>query len=50
MVREHQTRNLEIPDRRFAPSGMTEQLSQLVAFVTASARLAFADPGLSGFC
>jgi len=24
MVRKHQTRNLEIPDRRFASSGMTE--------------------------
>jgi hypothetical protein len=23
MVRKHQTRNLEIPDRRFASSGMT---------------------------
>jgi D-alanine-D-alanine ligase len=28
MVREHQTRNLEIPDRRFAPSGMTAEMNQ----------------------
>jgi hypothetical protein len=29
MVRQHQTRNLEIPDRRFASSGMTmERLGQ----------------------
>src|SRR5580698_2946809 len=34
MVREHQARNLEIPDRRFASSGMTLNCFALLAIAT----------------
>jgi hypothetical protein len=43
MVREHQTRNLEIPDSRFARSGMTVSLHSFHPIITKDGRNTHGD-------